>query len=74
MKLIVLISGRLCSGKSLLANNLKEVFSFHKIKTSDIIKQRGEGTLGDQLRRGRPQRVRQVPAHVEHRVWRRDSA
>ena len=44
MKLIVLISGQLCSGKSLLANNLKEAFSFHQIKTSDVIKQRGIGT------------------------------
>jgi len=37
MRRIVLISGQLCSGKSLLAKNLKECFGFEHIKTSEVI-------------------------------------
>jgi adenylosuccinate synthase len=44
MKRIVLISGQLCSGKSLLAKNLKKNFGFYHLKTSDIVKQKGNGS------------------------------
>lgn len=37
MRRIVLVSGQLCSGKSLLAKNLKEHFAFVHLKTSEVI-------------------------------------
>jgi len=50
MKRIVLISGQLCSGKSLLAKNLKEAFGFHHIKTSDIVQQKEKGSSSGRIR------------------------
>ena len=44
MKRIVLISGRLCSGKSLLGKNLEQSFGFHHIKTSEILGKARTGT------------------------------
>lgn len=44
MKRIVLISGRLCSGKSLLGRNLDQSFGFHHLKTSKILGKTTAGT------------------------------
>ena len=54
MKRIVLISGHLCAGKSLLAKNLTKSFIFDCVKTSEVLRQRQTATVSraDLQRRG----------------------
>ena len=73
MRQIVLISGRLCTGKSGLATGLHDEFGYHVLKTSDALKTHA-GIRGGELDRKALERVGdELDAQTGHR-WIYDKA
>ena len=67
-KLIVLLSGRICTGKSTLAGTLAKQFGFQHVSTRDFLRARERAALQTSGARGRERRSdRRLPGRSQGR-------